>query len=253
MDYFPELLSDPGVQLGPFRPLPGRWAWTLVQVLQLVAVSDEHSRPAVGYVRSSNRDNIQPKSSNNSLSGDIWFVEPDVGWTDGATLPELLLYAYATSKSVVAASSGQSSVDYIGPSHCGVEDNSAAFWNSKGEWETRGFKEAVESHFREERGAQESVGRWHCQLQISMLSQRMRELLMADILQGRVAYCETHGPTLAKINNCGVGTMPREVLSPRFLKWEKVTSDLWNEYRRSTPQEQQRGAPPGQFYHSLKF
>ena len=71
-------------------------------------------------------------------------------------------------------------VDFLGPGLCNSLDTSAKFWRSKGHWETQEFTDAVEGIARH--------GRWHCQLQLTMMSRRLRDALVRDIRNGRVAY-----------------------------------------------------------------
>ena len=71
---FPKLL-DGTTWLGPFRPLPGRWAWVLVQVLQLVSLT-KWAQTAASSLVTGQEDAIASLVG----PGNVWFLEPDVGW-----------------------------------------------------------------------------------------------------------------------------------------------------------------------------
>ena len=190
---FPGLLAG-SVDVGPFRPVRGRWAWVLVHVLQLAGTAKAST--------SASRPKASGGGDGDDKLGDVWFVEPDVGWSDGSSLPQLLSYAEQHPHLEGEAARGggdgdreggataadddndedddRPAVDFLGPGLCNSLDTSAKFWRSKGHWETQEFTDAVEGIARH--------GRWHCQLQLTMMSRRLRDALVRDIRNGRVAY-----------------------------------------------------------------
>ena len=158
---FPGLLGR--TSLGPFHPVRGRWGWVLVQVLHLVAVSRLHvAANPVDLVFDVERE--KPPVG----KGHVWFIEPDVGWTETTSLPTLLQYATSFANATLSDpghgdnmreiqnstdvesniddEKHQDNLDFLGPGKCSTKDRSDAMWNSKGTWETASFRAQVQNY-----------------------------------------------------------------------------------------------------------